>query len=118
LKKAVDKELDRLESSGVLDKVDHNDWAVPIVVIPKNDGDVRLCGDYSETVNPALDVDQYPLPDISATLAGGKYFMKLDLSFISHAAPSHHGSVSSAHTNFVLLARANFKPPTFYIIRH
>ena len=35
------------------------------------------------TVNPVVDVDQYPLPtaeDIFATLAGGQHFSKLDLS--------------------------------------
>ena len=83
LKPAVEKELNRLEKSGVLEKVDHSDWAAPIVVVPKKDGKVRLCGDYKVTVNPVLDVDQYPLPrpdDLFATLAGGKFFSTLDLS--------------------------------------
>ena len=34
------------------------------------------------TINPALDIDKYPLPrptDLFATLAGGKYFTTLDL---------------------------------------
>ena len=83
LRSTVEEELDRLERSGVLEKVDHSDWAAPIVVVPKKDGRVRLCGDYKVTVNPVLDVDQYPLPrptDLFATLAGGKYFTTLDLS--------------------------------------
>ena len=82
-KQAVKDELDRLESSGILDKVSYSEWAAPIVVVPKKDGKIRLCGDYKVTVNSALEVDQYPLPrpdDLFATLAGGTKFTTLDLS--------------------------------------
>ena len=68
---------------GVLKKVDHSDWAIPLLVVPKGNGKVRLCGDYKVTVNSALTIDQYPLPrpsDLFATLAGGNVFTKLDLS--------------------------------------
>ena len=54
----------------------------PIVPVPKKDGKFRICGDYKGTVNPALDVDQYPLlkpEDIFVTLAGGTAFSKIDL---------------------------------------
>ena len=57
LKKAVEEELDRMERAGVIEKVDHSEWAAPIVVVSKKDGRVRLCGDYKVTVNPFLDVD-------------------------------------------------------------
>ena len=82
-KEAVDKEIHRLWEAGILKKVNHCEWAVPIVPVPKKDGKVRLCGDYKVTINGALDVDQYPLPkpeDLFATLANGKSFSKLDLS--------------------------------------
>ena len=83
LKTTVEEELDRLESQGVLEKVNVSDWAAPIVVVPKKDGRVRICGDYKVTINPMLDVNQYPLPrpqDLFATLARGKHFTKLDIS--------------------------------------
>ena len=83
LKPLVEQELDRLEQAGVLERVDYSDWAAPIVTVLKRDGCVRICGDYKVTINPALDIDKYPLPrpeDLFATLAGGKYFTTLDLS--------------------------------------
>ena len=83
LRSGLEDELDRLEQEGILEKVTHSEWATPVVAVPKPDGRVRLCGDYKVTVNPSLDVDQYPLPkaeDLFATLAGGKQFTKLDLT--------------------------------------
>ena len=72
-------ELDRLEEAGVLRKVEHSEWVAPIVLVPKKDRSLRLCGDYKATVNPALNVDQYPLPkpaDLLSSLAGGQRFSK------------------------------------------
>ena len=83
LRDAVEHELDRLLEAGVVEKVNFSEWAAPIVVVPKKDHKVRICGDYKVTINPVLEVDQYPLPrlvDLFATLAGGKSFTTLDLS--------------------------------------
>ena len=83
IKEAIEKELDRLEACGILERVTYSEWAAPIVSVRKKDGKIRLCGDYKVTINPALEVDQYPLPrpdDLFATLTGGKMFTKLDLS--------------------------------------
>ncbi len=57
----VESELDRLERDGVLEKTHYGEWAAPIVTVPKQDGSLQLCGDYKVTVNPMLEVDQYPL---------------------------------------------------------
>ena len=54
-----------------------------MVLVPKKDGSLRVCGDYKMTVNQCADVDQYPLPnteDLFATLAAGQVFSKTDLS--------------------------------------
>ena len=75
LRGAIEQELDRLEKLGVLQKISHSDWAAPLVPVPKADGSIRLCGDYKVTVNPVLQVDQFPMPrpnDLFATLAGEK----------------------------------------------
>lgn len=63
--------------------MEHSDWATPIVAVPKKDGTVRLCGDYKVTINPMLQIDQYPVPSsrvLLSTLAEGKKFTKLDLT--------------------------------------
>ncbi|XP_055758362.1 uncharacterized protein K02A2.6-like [Salvelinus fontinalis] len=84
LKEAVEKELDRLQKNNIITKVARSDWAAPIVVVPKKDKTVRMCGDYKVTVNRCTLPEEYPLPnaeDLFATLAGGKVFSKLDLAF-------------------------------------
>ena len=78
----VEAELDRLEQEGTLTKVQHSDWATPIVPVLKKNGQVRICGDFKVTLNPMLKVDQYPLPkidDIFANLNGGLHYTKIDL---------------------------------------
>ncbi|KAM7288053.1 uncharacterized protein ISCGN_031742 [Ixodes scapularis] len=92
LKPAVEEELKRLEVTGVIEAVAHSDYATPVVPVLKKDGSVRLCGDYKTTVNPCLDVEQYPLPrleDILATVAGATVFSKIDLSRAYQQVPVH-----------------------------
>ena len=82
LKPKIDKELDKLVESGVLEKVPYSEWATPIVPVIKPNGNVRVCGDFKVTVNPVLEVDRYPLPrteDIFASLSEGQMFSKIDL---------------------------------------
>ena len=82
-REAVEEELAHLEAEGIIERVTHSEWALPIVTVMKSDGSFRLCGDYKRTVNPALIVDHYPLPQINdmfAKLAGCKRFTKIDLS--------------------------------------
>ena len=79
----VEQELERLVCEGILEPVQHSDWAAPIVPVLKGDKSVRICGDFKMTVNQASKLDRYPIPrveDLLATLAGGKTFTKLDIS--------------------------------------
>lgn len=58
LRSLVEEDLDRQVRNGVLTPVEYSDWATPIVVVPKPNGAVRVCGDFSVSVNPQLDVTQ------------------------------------------------------------
>ena len=83
LRDVIEKDINRLQKLGVLEKVQYSDWATPVVPVPKPDGSVRLCGDFKITINSMLQVDQHPLPkpqDLLTILAGGKKFSKIDLS--------------------------------------
>ena len=82
IKDAVAQEIQHLESVGILKKVEFSRWATPVVPVLKRDGSFRICGDFKVTLNPALEVDQHPIPkpeDIFASLAGGELFTTLDL---------------------------------------
>ena len=70
LKPAIERELDRLEEAGIIQKVAHSLWAAPVVPVPKGDGQIRLCGDYKVTINPELEIDQLP------TAQAGRTFCK------------------------------------------
>ncbi|XP_065281987.1 uncharacterized protein [Dermacentor albipictus] len=54
LRTAVEEEIRQLERSGVLVPVAQSDWATPVVVVPKADKKVRLCGDFKITLNPCI----------------------------------------------------------------
>nr|XP_039263171.1 uncharacterized protein K02A2.6-like [Styela clava] len=60
----IGEELNRLEKEEIITKVPHSDWGTPIVAVTKPNGQIRLCGDFKVTVNPALKIDQYPFPRV------------------------------------------------------
>ena len=80
LRDLVDKELTHLQEAGTLEI---SEWAAPIVTVLKGDRSVRICGDFSITVNPVSKLDRYPIPkieDLFAQLSKGKFYSKIDLS--------------------------------------
>ena len=82
LEEAVVTELRRMEDDDVIRSVTTSQWASPIVIVPKADGHIRICGDFKNTVNPHVNTEQYPLPaadELFQRMQGGKTFSKLDL---------------------------------------
>ncbi|CAK1588401.1 unnamed protein product [Parnassius mnemosyne] len=57
-------------------------WATPLRIVKKDDGSLRICGDYRTTVNLAIETDTFPLPaanDYFVKLNAGRVFSKLHL---------------------------------------
>ena len=82
LKRKVEAELDCLEQQGIIKKVKRSSWAAPIVVVPKTDKSIRICGDYKVSVNSHVRTEGYPLPtvqDLFSAVSDGTLFSKLDL---------------------------------------
>ena len=68
---------------GVIRKAERLKWASPIVVVPKADKSVKICGDYKVTINQSPEDEQYPLPttqDLYTALIGSEVFSRLVLS--------------------------------------
>ena len=78
----VKEELARLETSGIISRVFNSEWATPVVTVLKDNGKVRLCGDYSVTLNKHMQTVKYPLPrieDVISRLGGSKVWSRLDM---------------------------------------
>ncbi|XP_048485458.1 uncharacterized protein K02A2.6-like isoform X2 [Plutella xylostella] len=83
LKEKVNDELKRLTSLGILVPVTNSDYATPIVPVLKENGKVRIAGDYSITLNKDMHIDKYPMPrieEVFANIGGGERYTKIDLS--------------------------------------
>ena len=74
--------MEKQVKEGELVPVDKSEWATPIVVVHKKDGEIRICGDFKVSINPCLHPQTYPLPtpeEIFSTLANEESYTKLDL---------------------------------------
>jgi len=58
----VDAELSRLEQAGIISPVNYSDWATPIVIVRKKNGQIRICADYATGLNNFLQPNRHPLP--------------------------------------------------------
>ncbi len=79
-KKVVQDELKAMLELGVIEEL-HNDWASPIVLVPKTDGSIRFCVDYRK-VNAVSKFDAYLMPRVDELLdrlGSARFYSTLDL---------------------------------------
>ncbi len=81
LREKAREELERMESLGVISKVeDPTEWCSGLVVVPTKSGQVRLCVDLKQ-LNRSVLRETHPIPGVDETLAklaNAKVFSKLD----------------------------------------
>ena len=77
----VKDELSRMEQMGVISKISEpTEWCAGMVVVPKPNGQVRICVDLTQ-LNKSVKRETHPLPPVDHTLAqlaGSTVFSKLD----------------------------------------
>lgn len=59
-----------------------SEWASPLHIVPKKDGNIRPCGDYRK-LNSITKPDRYPVPrlhDFTYVLTGKKIYSRLDIN--------------------------------------
>ena len=62
LRKKVEEILRSQVAEGELIPIEWSEWAAPIVIVHKKDGEIRICGDFKVSVNPVIRSQVYPLP--------------------------------------------------------
>ena len=87
LENAVDQKLNDLLEQDIIERVEGSPtWISPMVVVPKENSQVRICIDMRRA-NEAIKRENHPLPvmgDFLPHFVGGKYFSKLDVRNAFH----------------------------------
>lgn len=95
LRAKVEEELNHLLEADVIEPAHGpTPWTSPVVVVPKPNGDVRLCVDMRR-VNEAIIRERHPIPtvdEVVAELSHSKHFSKLDLRKGYHQIELHEES--------------------------
>ena len=62
LNERIEKDFERLVKEDIYEPIQYSKRAAPTVPILKDDGTVRICGDYKQTINQASLCGKYPVP--------------------------------------------------------
>ncbi|XP_033758102.1 uncharacterized protein K02A2.6-like [Pecten maximus] len=82
LRQRVSDKIEELEAKDIIEKVNTpSSWVSPVIVVPKPDGDIRLCVDMRQA-NKAIVRERHPIPtvdEIMYNMNGSQVFSKLDM---------------------------------------
>lgn len=87
LREKLEKKLDELEDSDIIEKVNEpSNWVSPVVVVPKghNGSDIRLCVDMHQA-NAAIIRERFPIPTVDEVLQDlneSKIFIRIDIKWL------------------------------------
>ena len=105
-----ERKLDELLESGIIEEVPEG----PLVVIPKADGDIRICVD-TRCANQAIVRERQPIPTIEEVLQdlnGSTVFSRVDLKWGFHqillAEESRHVTTFVTHRGLYRYTRLMF----------
>ena len=116
LREKLEKELERLEQAGIIEKVDTaTDWVSPLVLTPKKGTDeIRMCVDMVQP-NKAIKRVRHVIPTVEELrhdMNGMTVFSKLDLNNGFHQLEldeeSRHMTTFSSHKGLARYCRLNF----------
>ena len=118
LRQKVQEELNRMETIGVISKVDKpTPWCAGMVVVLKKGGDIRICVDL-KPLNESVLREVHPLPKVDETLAqisGATVFTKLDANsgFCKSHWPKSPGysPPSSLLSGVIVLIKCHLESP-------
>ena len=116
VREKVERKLDELLESGIIEEVPEGPtgWVSPLVVIPKADGDIRICVDMRCT-NQAIVRERQPIPKIEEVLQdlnASTVFSRVDLKWGFHqillAEESRHVTTFVTHRGLYRYTRLMF----------
>ena len=116
VREKVEKKLDELLTCGIIEEVPEGptSWVSPLVVVPKPDGDGRICGDMRRA-NQAIIRERQPIPTVEEVLQdlnGSTVFSRVDLKWGFHqillAEESRHVTTFVTHRGLYRYTRHMF----------